>query len=369
MDEATWPTTPLPLVETATDAGDPGLVMTAAMCGYYQMRMADADVGFHYEYDPVADTYNEANNVHRKSVSVFSLTWLYAFTRREEFRFNVERGLSHLVGYAVQQPDGSLRLSDLGATSLLSMAMAQHAQVTGTTAWDETIDQLGAHLLTMIDADGSFNEGSPLSYAQAHLALWRLYDHTKDETYLDTLETVGKFFSDHRDDETWIDSFHIYGLWAHEPLTELYGVRPDDWLPEFVFHVADPVVDGQFTPLDDVDESWIGGFVESETTPTWRTILKLEGTIDAYRMADWAGDEEHKARYRKSSIIAAQFLQRLQFRAGETQSHPQPALGLGGVPFSFDDPIIRIEVPGHMVNAILKTVEYLDLEDYPGRAG
>ena len=44
-----------------------------------------------------------------------------------------------------------------------------------------------------------------------------------------------------------------------------------------------------------------------------------------------------------------------------------PARARGGTPVEFDDPIVRIEVPGHMVNAILKVVEYLDLEDYPGR--
>jgi hypothetical protein len=368
-DESTWPTTALPLLETATDAGAPGIVATAAMCGYYQMRMADADVGFHYEYDPVADTYNEADNVHRKAVTVFSLTWLYRFTGRDEFRLNVERGLQHLVAATTEQEDGSLRLSDLGGTSLLIMAMSQHVKLTGTTAWDDTLQRLGTHLLSMIEPDGSFNEGGALSYAQAHLALWRIYDTTGDERYLDTLETVARFFYAHRDDDAWLSSKHLYGLWAHEPLTELYGVRPDAWMPEFVFEVADAVKAGQFTPVDDVDPSWVGGFRESETMPTWRTILKLEGTIDAYRMADWAGDVGRAAAYRKSALIAVQFLQNLQFRAGDTGAHPHPELALGGTPFGFDDPTVRIEVPGHMVNAILKVVAYLDLEDYPGLEG
>lgn len=369
-DEAMWPMIPAPLPEVGEDTNEAGILYSAHLMGHYQMRMLDDTEGFHYEYDPTNDTFNETDSVHRKVVSTFSLTWLYKLTRRDEYRFAVEHMLRFLEEDADEQEDGSLLLRDLGATAMFAMALTHHAKYTGTTAWDETIDKVGAHVLSLVNDDGSLNNGSPLYYAQAHLGIWRLYDYTQDPVYLDALENVGKFHYDNRDDDEFFNSQHLYGLWAHEPLTELYMLRPAEWIPEFVFENADAVLRGQYTPDnddDDIDERLIGSFSESEDERRWRVVLKLEGTIDAYRLAKLVGDEERTEAYRKSALLAVEFLQEFQYRKGDTVDWPDPARAVGGTPYGFDSPIVRIEVPGHEVNAFVKVVEYMDLEDYPGR--
>ena len=57
----------------------------------------------------------------------------------------------------------------------------------------------------------------------------------------------------------------------------------------------------------------------------------------------------------------------MQLRDGETDDFDDEDFVVGGTPFALDDPTTRLDVPHHMANAILKTVEYMDLEDYPGR--
>jgi hypothetical protein len=364
-DESTWPTAPVPLAEIGEDTGEPGILYSAALMGYYQMRMLDGSEGFHYEYDPTTDTYTETTSVHRKVVSTYSLTWLYKLTRREEQRFAVERMLTFLEDQSVELEDGTLELRDLGATAMFAMALTHHAKLTGTTAWDDTIERVGGHLMALVNEDGSLNDGSPLYYAQAHLGIWRVYDYTQDVAWLDTLEKVGKYHYDNRMNPEVLDSAHLYGLWAHEPLTELYMLRPADWIPEFVFANADAVVAGQYTPLDDVDERLVGSFQESSDDRTWRALLKLEGIIDAYRLAVLVDDTEHIESYRKSTLLAVKFLQGLQYRKGETDQFPAPPLAVGGTPYGFESPIVRIEVPGHEVIGLCKVVQYMDLEDYP----
>lgn len=366
-DESTWVDTPKPLAEIGEDTNEEGILYSAHLMGHYQMRMLDEEEGFHYEYDPTDDSFNESSSVHRKVVSTFSLTWLYKLTRRDEYRFAVEHMLRFLEDDADEQADGSLKLRDLGATAMFAMALSQHAKYTGTTEWDDTIDKVGAHVLSLVNEDGSLNNGSPLYYAQAHLGIWRLYDYTQDEVYLDTLETVGKFHYDNRDNSDYLDSKHLYALWAHEPLTELYMLRPADWITEFVFENADSVLRGQYTPdSEDVEERLIGSFKESEDERRWRVVLKLEGTIDAYRLAKLVGDEARTEAYRKGALLAVKFLQEFQYRKGDTASWPMPPRAVGGTPYGFDHPIVRIEVPGHEVNGFVKVVEYMDLEDYPG---
>ena len=107
--------------------------------------------------------------------------------------------------------------------------------------------------------------------------------------------------------------------------------------------------------------------VESGDEQRWRAILKLEGTIDAYRLAKLVGDEARAEAYRKASLLAVEFLQELQYREGDGADWPDPTRAIGGTPYGFEHPIVRIEVPGHEVNAFLKVVEYMDLEEYPGK--
>jgi hypothetical protein len=366
-EEESWSTASVPLEEMGQDTGEPGILYSAALMAYYQMRMLDADEGFHYEYDPTGDGFIESDSVHRKVVSTISLATLHELTRREDLRFSVERMLAFLRDQAVEQEDGTLELRDLGATSMFAIALSQHIESAGAVAWEETLERVAGHLMSLVNPDGSLQDGSPLFYAQAHLGLWKVYRATGDELWLDTLERVARFHYEHRDDDTYVDSAHLYGLWAHEPLTELYMIRPLEWIPEFVFDNADSVIDDQYTPLDDVDERLLGSFDESSEDRTWRAILKLEGTIDAYRLAVLVGDEERAERYRKSALLAVQFIQGLQYRRGDTGGFPDPARSVGGVPYGFDSPIVRIEVPGHAVVALCKVVQYMDLEDYPAR--
>jgi hypothetical protein len=372
-DPAEQDAAPLPLAQMGEDDRGEGIVYSAALAGYYLMRIqvdADEGIGYHYQYDPVTGAYEESDNVHRKSGATFTQVWLYRFTQRPEFRVSTKRALEYLLSEASEQDDGSLRLRDVGATSLITLSLTEYGRLTGSDEFDDEIDALGTHLLGKILEDGSFSEGKPLQWAQAHQSLWRLYKYTGEVAYVEALEKVARYFYDHREDPEVIDFPYLYGLWANEPLTDLYMERPQDWIAQFVLEVGDDVAGRQYTPVFDVDEAWHGGWFPGSNAggePGWNSTLKLEAVIDAYRMAEVLDDAEHMERFRKSSLIGVQFLQRLQHRAGETDGFADPDFVVGGTPFSGSDPIVRLDVPHHMANAILKVVEYMDLEDHPGR--
>jgi hypothetical protein len=368
-DPAEQDALPVPFEQRGQDDGGEGIVYSAALAGYYLMRIQDDQIGYHYQYDPVEGAYQEEDNIHRKCGATFTQVWLYRFTGRPEFRMSTRRALEYLVSRARWQSDGSLRLRDLGATSLISLSLTEYAGLVGTDEWDREIDGLGAYLLAHVQEDGSFSEGSSLQWAQAHQALWRLHAYTGDERYLDALVAVGRYFYDHRADDEVIGPYYLYGLWANEPLTELYKVRPAAWIAELVLEVGDEVADRQYTPVDQIDPSWVGGYLPNDGVgePNWNSTLKLEAVIDAYRMAELVGDSERMASFRRSALIGAAFLQRLQHRLGESDAFDDPGFAAGGTPFAATDPTVRLDVPHHMANAILKVAAYLDLEDYPGR--
>ena len=367
-DVAAQDALPVPFEQVGQDDGAPGIVHSAALAGYYLLRIQDDEIGYHYQYDPVSGEFEEDDNLHRKCGATFTQIWLYRFTRRPEFRMSTRHALTYLLSRAVSQGDGTLRLRDVGATSLVLLSLTEYGHLTGSDEWDDEINALGEHLLGRLQPDGSFSEGNPLQWAQAHQALWRLHAYTGDARYLDGLVATARYFYDHRDDGEVIGPYYLYGLWANEPLTELYRIDPQPWIADLVLAVGDDVAAQQYVPTDDVDPEWIGGYRPSDGgQPNWNSTLKLEAVIDAYRMAETVGDRRRTERLRKSAIIGTAFLQRLQHRLGEEPGFVDPGFAAGGTPFSATDPIVRLDVPHHMANAILKVVEYLDLEDYPGR--
>jgi hypothetical protein len=360
----------VPLEQVGEDTGHPGIIYAAALAGYYILRVQDPDVGYHYEYLPETGEYSESDNVHRKSGATFTLAWLYRVTERDEFRVGTLAGLEYLTGRGEWLDDEEFELRDLGGTSLIALSLTEYAKLTGSDEWDDHIEGVGNYLLKRIQDDGSFSQGKSLQWAQAHQALWRLYAHTRDERYIDALEDVAGYFYDHRDDSEIFGSAYLYGLWANEPLTDLYLERGGDSVRDVVLEVGDEVVASQFDEDNAEEEDWIGGYsstTSSARRPNWNSTLKLEAVIDAYRMAVLVDDEERVERFGRSALAGAEFLMRLQHRRGETGEFADPPFAVGGVPFEFDDPTVRVDVPHHMANAILKVAVYMDLEDYPGR--
>lgn len=358
----------VPFAVIGKDSGEQGIVYAAALAGYYIMRTQWDAEGYHYEYDPVTGDWEEKDNIHRKCGATFTQAWLYRITARDDFKWSTFRALEYLVGQGAEQADGSFKLRDLGATALITLSLTTYSKLAQTTEFDEIINGTGKYILDRITDEGSFTAGSPLVWAQAHQALWRLYDYTDDERYVLALEKVGKYFYDNRDNDEVIDFPYLYGLWANEPLTDLYLERPQDWIAELVLTTGDDVASKQYTPANTDNEAWVGGYFPNSGSgePNWNSTLKLEATVDAWRMADHVGDEERAEVFRKSALLGAAFLQRMMHRIGETDHFVDPELPIGGIPFSPTNPGVRVDVPHHGANAILKVAEYMDLEDFPG---
>jgi hypothetical protein len=98
----------VPFEQMGGDDRGEGIVYTAALAGYYLMRIQDDDIGYHYEYDPVAGDFAEDDNLHRKCGATFTQVWLYRFTGRPEFRMSAKRAIEYLLSRASWQDDDTL---------------------------------------------------------------------------------------------------------------------------------------------------------------------------------------------------------------------------------------------------------------------
>ena len=378
-DPAARDALPMPLeLEGHADAGHRSMVYGAMLAGAYMIRVqrpvsCTTDGGvpcfpFGYHYNPYEDTWSTQDMIHRQVVATFAQTWLYRVTGRDEFRLSAEAAIQSLMP-RMRKVRGTEKLHDIGASALMVMALTHHGKLTEDSSRDDTIDALGAYILSRVRPDGSFREGGPLQWYQLHQALWRLYDYTGEQHYLDALVYVGRYGYEHRDErgrDEYLELPYLYGLWALEPLTELYQLRPEEtWIPEMVYLVGDWVLSKQYTEQNAERCRWVGGYMPNNDRghPNWNHTLKLEAMADAWRFAELAGDDERAAIYRDSAILGADFALRFQHRRDETDRYLVPGKALGGIPMYGDDASVRIDVPGHGAIAILKTAVYGDLFD------
>ena len=369
----------LPMEQVGEDSGEYGIVYAGALAGYYILRTQHVGYGepFGYEWDPVNDVWlTEEESLARQVMATITLVRLYRFTERDEFQVGAHLALVEILEQVEEQDDGTLRITSIGSTALTIMALTEYAELTGTTEFDATIAGLGAHVASRFNDDGSWDEGARLQWQQLHKTLWNLYAHTGDEAWLDMLEATGRWQYDNLDAGTEVGAEmweypYLYGLWAAEPMTELYLLRPQEWIAELVFFVGDDVVADQYTPLNTDNADWVGGYYANppndDGPPNWNNTLKLEAVADCWRMAEAAGDEERMWRYRRSALVGTEHLLRWQFRTGETDAFADPAFPIGGMPMYVDDDNVRIDIPAHGTLAITKVADYLELEDYPGR--
>jgi hypothetical protein len=359
-----------PPAQVGTDTGDDGILYAAVLGGYYILRVQNADGSYRINYEADRNEWsNEGYLIHRMCGTTYTQAWLYRVTRREEFRHSTELGLRFIRSEATELEDGTLKVADVGGTSIFALALTEHARITGTTDWDETIDKVGQYILTHLrdDPDTENGIGAVLRRGQSLQALWHLYDYTRDERYLDELETRAREI--HDNPVLHDDSFY-FALWANEPLGELNRVRPADWIPPFVFHFSDIVVDLQYGPETSTDPKAYGGYVSKiGNKPKWNTTLRLEAVIDGYRLAVQAGDEERIERYGKSALEATHFLLGLQIRAEDLEDYDEEEreLILGALPWEYGRNTLRVDITHHFVNVLIKVVEYMELEDYPGK--
>lgn len=377
----------VPVAVEGLDDAHPGVAYAVLLAGHYHLRVQrpvaceDASGApcepFGYQYDPVADRWEDDESTARQVVAAFAQVRIHDLLRRPELRVSADDAL-RLLARRVTWSGDQARLADLGSTGLMAMAVSEHLRVTGSDEHAALVDGLGETILANISDDGSYPAGTALKFAQAHQALWRMYTATDDPRYLDALRLMARHAADHthlNGEGEYFEFPYLYGLWANEPLTELYRIDRDPWLVDLVSFVGDDVMAGQYrsaapgVPTDQC--AWRGGFTPNsgDGAPNWNSTIKLEAMVDAWRMASFSGDVGREAAYRASAEAGTAWLLTNQLRAGDTDGWPSPQTAIGGFPLFESDADVRIDIPGHGSIALAKASAWLLEEDTPGDFG
>jgi hypothetical protein len=334
----------------------------------FLVRMQNLDGSYKYMYYPESNTYSTENNILRHTGVVYSLLLVYEYTEDTKYLECAERGIDFLMNYIEYKDSETAYIlfndkAKLGGAALAAIALSKHEELRKTGQYYEPIEHLINFLLHMQEGSGKFTSfyiyngeyvspsDSQIYPGEAVLALIRAYRLLKNEDYLSAMDRAYSYYSV----EFAADPSTAFTSWTTTAYVELYNVIPERKYAEFVFLMQDWLTSEQYTEnMSDI--RYLGGY--GPGTPTVSAGSKTEGVADAYLLAKKLNDEERAAQYKRSMMLAAEFLVRLQFTEEITSIHPDPDVAIGAFFHHFGEYTARVDYTQHCISAIVKALTY-----------
>ena len=312
----------------------------------------------------------------------YFLAQVYAATHDAWLREPIERAFRQLAllvdkgGCTGRTPAGADyacvtepgdQYADLGSTALTVVALCQYRDATGDTRYDQLTRRLATWILYMQRPDGSFahlydvgkkqrDQKTQLLYysGEAALALVRLYRTYHEPRYLDAA---------HRALDSlvgWYDFFaggFFFGEehWTCIAAEAAWPALKDERYREFCDSYGAFLRRQQAMPDDGPDVADLAGtygvtpFVVPHNTPVGS---RTEAMISAYLL-----DLHHgvsSAPLRRQILRSMRYALAQQIRADNDFGVAAKAHGLGAIPGSPVDPVVRIDYVQHVCSAMLR---------------
>ncbi|MGD8825214.1 MAG: hypothetical protein PVI24_09555 [Myxococcales bacterium] len=350
----------------------------ALSAGQYVLRAQQGDGRFVYKYFPQTGKKSiEPYDIPRHAGTTWFLLQLADRTQKPSVLRAAEKSLDWLEAQLRPCGSGSLCLpsgdtASLGVQALPLIAFATHANSTGSDRYASTIHQLAQVVLGLQKDDGDFDftrdahTGRPLPgprafYAagQAALALALAGEATGNPRYLDASRRALDFMSGPYWSFFASDLFFIEEHWTCLAADEVHRLFEDPRHAELCLEIASFYRHLQHRKGATGFPDYVGGvgfspFFPPHTTPT---ASRAEALIAAYRISERLGRPD--AALRQGIEDAVGFLLHNQYQARDTYPF-QSNLAVGGVPWNYLDPMIRVDTVQHAGTVMLHGVSVLE---------
>lgn len=260
----------------------------------------------------------------------------------------------------------------LGSTALAVVALAEYKRATGSDQYMPLARKLTEWILFMQRDDGSFRhvyevplgipvEDETLLYfsGEAALALARMYVVTGDERYLRGAERGLDWLVD------WYDFFvggFIYGEehWTCIAAEAIYPAVKRDKYRVFcngyaAFLRAQQFGEGDFPGQADLVGAYgVSPFVMPHNTPAGS---RTEAMISTYLLGTYHGKPEPAVR--QQILDAMHYVLGQQITEDSSWDVNPKAMGLGAIPGSPTDRVVRIDYVQHVCSALIRSIDVL----------
>ena len=382
-------------MEDMKEPRDSPYLEASVAAGLYLVNGQRPDGSFNYQYDPRQLSYSSSDNMLRQMGTTYSVLLLYRNYPEKIFLDAGELAMEYVGKHVEYIDQNTAHIVDEGDSKLGGAALAVLCYVTFEKVLDDrygdTLDALGNFFIFSQDngtgefnnyyqVDGSIPEEGDKYYwkhtdyypGEAFLALAFLYQHTREEKYMDCWKLAFDYYYDYygRDNSY----YSPFSPWATGAALIMYEFEPDVRYVNMSRSMAESVLYGQDQYPEGFEiPEYVGGFYydrylryqndpdgEPDYYPRANTASKIEGPMDFYWMMErynLSGDKEF---YKTRIILASDFLVMLALNESDSQFLPSPRRCFGGVPGGVADHEIRIDYNQHAMVAWLKIYNYVE---------
>ena len=358
----------------------PESLLDAARLGARYLRRATGEDGrFDYAYRPKTDELKDDYNILRHAGTVYSMLEVYAVTREDELLAAAERAIGYLrravqpcvAGAGPAACVVEKGFVKLGGNALAIIALAQHAEVTGSDRHRALIEELGAWILAQQEETGEFSvhklhleRDQPEPFisqyypGEALLALVR--GGGDDPRWLDAAARGARWLIEVRDGDV-PDQRLNHDHWLLYALNELHRRRPEAIHLRHARRITGAILAAQ--NLQPTYADWAGSYYRPpRSTPT---ATRSEGLAAAYLLEQDFGDPAAAQRLLGALQRGVRFQLQTQFRPESALYLGDPARVLGGFRRSLTHYEIRIDYVQHNISALLALRRLLSAADSP----
>lgn len=350
----------------------------AIAAGDYIRRSLRKDGRFQYRYSPQSGRREmEPYNIPRHAGTSWFLLEVYGATDQESFLSAAERGLDWLEAHMADCGDGlrCIREGDwvgLGPQALPLIAFSTHAKLTGSERYHDTIEQLSETVLRMQRDNGDFDfaldpsTGQPIDvgrhlYAggQGALGLALSGQALADDAQLQAARSALDFMAGPYWDFFLSDLFFIEEHWTCLAADEVHRLFGDPNHARLCRAAAGFDRQLQHAQGQTVFPDYVGGIGFSPFFPPYTTTAagRTEGTIAAYRISQRQGEADPELLDGIEETIG--FLLHNQYKTSDTWAFRSQWSAIGGVPWNYYDPVIRIDTVQHAGSVLLHGAELM----------
>ena len=350
----------------------------AIAAGDYVRRSLRRDGRFQYRYSPQTGRAEmEPYSIPRHAGTSWFLLEMHVATRTEAYLRSAESALDWLEARMGDCGDGLRCVREggrayLGPQALPLIAFATHARSTGSDRYMDTIAHLAEVVQRLQQDDGDFHftldakTGRPIPgdrqlYAegQAALGLALSGQVLQEDAQLDAARAALDFMAGPYWDFFLSDLFFIEEHWTCLAADEVHRLFEDPEHARFCRAAAGFDRQLQHAEGETVFPDYVGGIGFSPFFPPYTTTVaaRTEGTIAAYRISQRQGEPDPELL--RAIEEAVGFLVHNQYKAGDTWGFRSQSSAIGGVPWNYYDPVIRIDTVQHTGAVLLHGAELM----------
>jgi hypothetical protein len=295
----------------------------------------------------------------REIGSIWDLGTLSDLLNRPELQPIIARSLNHYRKFLIK-PDGYMLLSprllrepsSIAHSAFMILALL-HSRIAGRE--EEIILLANGILEQQRGRDGSYkiffgaerDSGVELYPAEAMLALLEVYHLSGDKRYLESVERGFRYYKSEYYEKGRVESDMLvfFANWQSQFCRLLYQnterLDSREIIQNYIFQLHDKIIEGGF--YRNVDK-----FPERQSTV--EVASALEGLNDAYAIA--SQQKDHRLdRYKGYICLALSYLLQVQCTTHCAEKEK------GGLGLSLANRTQRIDVTGHMVSGLIKSLQ------------